>query len=100
MRLGKAFRESADGFEDLVAFLESAFSDTRVEFLERRGQATALPASHGAFFVAAWLAAGQEIVDVVALPELDFDFGIVGPALPARARQVALKFIQSVSFGG
>jgi len=29
MRLGKAFFETADGFENLVAFLEPAFADTQ-----------------------------------------------------------------------
>ena len=83
MGLGKAFLEPADGFEDLVAFLEAAVGDARWQFLQGLGQAAALAAAHGAFLVPAWFAAGQQVVNLVTLEQLDFDFGIVGQALPA-----------------
>ena len=54
----------------------------------------------GWFFGAAWLTARQEVMDVVALPQLDFNLGIVRQVLPTRAGQFFLEFVESVPFGG
>ena len=100
MRFGKACFEPADGFKNLVAFLESATADAAVQFFEGRGQAAALAAPHGAFFVFAWLAAGQQVMDVAALEQFDLNVGIVGQALPAGTGQFALKFLEGVAACG
>jgi len=49
------------------------------------GRRSDVAATDGTFFGAAWLAVGQEIVDVAALEEFDFDFEVLGQALPAAA---------------
>jgi hypothetical protein len=99
MRLGKTLLQTADGFEDFVALFESAFADAEKEFLEGLGQAAALAATHGAFLGAAWLAAGQEIVNVIALEKFDVDVGIVAQALPTVAGEFALEWVEGVPFG-
>ena len=98
MGLGIAALESADRFEDLVAFFQPALVDAVLEFLEALGEGPALAAAHGPFLAAAWLAAGQQIVDLATLEEFDFDFGVVGQTLPAAsALQVRLEIGQGVS---
>src|SRR5713101_2714899 len=101
MGFGITALEAADGFEDFVAVFQASLGDAALEFLECLGEGTALAATHGAFLAAAGLAAGQQIVNVVALQELDLDLGVVGQALPAvAALELSLEFSQGLAARG
>ena len=85
MGLGITPLESADRFQDLIALFQAALGDAVMELLEPLGQGSALPAAYGPFLAAAWLAAGQQIVNLATLEEFDFDLGVVGQTLPTAS---------------
>src|ERR1039457_164788 len=92
MGLGITAFEPTDRFHDFVALLQASLGDAILELLEPLGEGPTLPAPHGPFLAAAWLAAGEQIMNVVTLEKFDFDFGIVGQTLPALpALPVGLK---------
>src|SRR5271154_6082506 len=101
MGLGITPLEPADRFQDFVALFQASLGDAVMELLEPLGQGPALSATHGPFLAAAWLAAGQQIVDFATLEKFDLDLGVVGQTLPtASALQVGLKLGQGVTACG
>ena len=85
MSLGITTLEPAEAFEDLVAFFQASLGDAVFEFFQPFGEGPALAAAHGTFLVAACFAAGQEIMHLATLEKFDFDFRVIGQALPAAA---------------
>jgi hypothetical protein len=69
--------QAADGFDHLVALLEAALSDTLGKRPEGLGQLAAFAATHRPFLLTPWLAACQQIADVLPLQPLDRHLWIV-----------------------
>src|SRR5260370_5177167 len=90
-RLGETLFETADGFEDLVPFLQASAADAGHELLQGLAQTATLLAADGAFLGAARPAARQEIVNVLTLQQLDFDLGVVRQTLQTRPTQNVLE---------
>src|SRR5260370_36006441 len=90
-RLGETLFETADGFEDLVPFLQASAADAGHELLQGLAETATLLAADGAFLGAARPAARQEIVNVLTLQQLDFDLGGVRQTLPTRPTQIVLE---------